>query len=205
MDEASPWRGDAPLLLASTSVTRRLLLERAGLPVETEAPCIDERMVEAATPDRSAREIARRLAREKALAVSRRHPARIVVGADQTLECEGRLFHKPKDRIDAKEQLMALSDRVHVLSSAFAIARQGAIVRDAGRIARMTVRSLTAEAIEGYLDLAGDAALQSVGTYQVEGLGIHLFEHIEGDHSTILGLPLIPLLAALRDMKHLAF
>jgi septum formation protein len=182
-----------------------MLLASAGLPVDKEAPSIDERIVEASASDRSAREIARRLAHEKALAVSRRHPARIVVGADQTLECEGRLFHKPKDRADAKKQLMALSDRVHILNSAFAIARHGAIVREAGQIARMTMRPLTAEAIEYYLDLAGDAALQSVGTYQVEGLGIHLFEHIEGDHATILGLPLIPLLAALRDMKHLAF
>ena len=182
-----------------------MLLERAGLPVETEAPNIDERMVEAAASDRSALEIARSLAREKALEVSQRHPARIVIGADQTLECERKLHHKPRDRAGAKKQLMALSDSVHVLNSSAAIARDGAIVREAAQIARMTMRPLNAEAVERYLDLAGAAALQSVGAYQVEGIGIHLFERVEGDHSTILGLPLLPLLQALREMKLLAF
>jgi septum formation protein len=181
-----------------------MLLESAGLSVDTAAPGIDERAVERTSPDKSARGIARRLAAEKAIAVSRRHPDRIVIGADQTLACDSRLFHKPDDRGAAEKQLAALSGRTHVLNSAIAIARQGEVVREAGQVARMTMRALTPEDIARYLDLAGEAALQSVGAYQVEGLGIHLFERIEGDHSTILGLPLLPLMTSLREMKLLA-
>jgi septum formation protein len=181
-----------------------MLLAAAGLPVETEAPGIDERAVEAETRGSGTRQIARRLAGEKALAVSRRHPDRIVIGADQTLACEGRLFHKPADRAAAKNQFRALSNRTHILNSAFAIARQGSIIREAGQVARMTMRALSADDIDLYLDFAGEAVLQSVGAYQVEGFGVHLFAGIEADHSTILGLPLLPLLAALRDMKLLA-
>jgi septum formation protein len=202
--EPSLWRGAAPLLLASTSATRKMLLAGAGLIVDTEAPGIDERALERAA-DEDAREIARLLAGEKAVAVSRRHPDRIVVGADQTLACEGRIFHKPADRAAAKRQLATLSGRAHVLNSAIAIARQGGIIREAGQVARMTMRALSPDDVERYLDLAGGAALQSVGAYQVEGLSIHLFERIEGDHSTILGLPLLPLLAIFREMKLLAF
>ena len=202
--QPSLWRGGAPLLLASTSATRKVLLTGAGLSVETEAPGIDERAIEAAAYDKGPREIARRLAGQKALAVSRRRPDRIVIGADQTLACEGRLFHKPIDHAAAQQQLAALSGRTHVLHSAFAVAEHGAVVHEGLADARMTMRVLSENAIERYLDIAGEAALRSVGAYQVEGPGIHLFERIEGDHSTILGLPLLPLLAALREMKLLA-
>jgi septum formation protein len=205
MHRPSLWRGDAPLLLASTSATRKMLLADAGLSVETESPGVDERAVEAAASYADPREIARRLAAEKALAVSRRRPDRIVIGADQTLACEGRLFHKPVDRDSAKKQLTALSSRMHLLNSAFAIARQGVVVGESAQVACMSVRALSADDIELYLDLAGDAALQSVGAYQVEGIGIHLFERIEGDHATILGLPLLPLFVMLREMGLLAF
>jgi septum formation protein len=199
----SLWRGASPLLLASTSETRRQLLESAGLPVETQAPVVDERAIED-VPEESC-EIALRLAHEKALAVSRRHPDRVVVGADQTLACEGRLFHKPADRTAAQEHLAALSGRTHVLCSAFAIAERGAVVHEGLAEARLTMRALSPEAIGRYLDLAGDAAWRSVGAYQVERIGVHLLDRIEGDHSTILGLPLIPLLDALRRRNLLAF
>ena len=199
----SLWRGSAPLVLASTSATRRLLLESAGVSVETQAPGIDERALEIA--GREPRDIARRLAAEKALAVSRLRPDRLVLGADQTLACEGRLFHKPAHRAAAHDQLMALSGRTHILHSAFALAEHGAVVREGAEDARMTMRHLSSSAIEAYLDHAGDRALQSVGAYQVEGTGIHLFNRIEGGHATILGLPLIPLLAALRTRGLLAF
>ena len=202
--EPSLWRGPAPLLLASTSATRRTLLESAGLSVETEAPGIDERAIERAAIDEGAAEIARRLAAAKAVAVSRRRPDQFVIGADQTLACEGTLFHKPADRAVAKTQLLALSGRTHVLNTAIALARQGDIMCEAGQAARMTMRALSPADLERYFDLAGDAALQSVGAYQLEGLGIHLFERIEGDHSTILGLPLLPLLAAFRERGLLA-
>ena len=198
------WQGGAPLLLASTSATRRILAETAGLPVETEAPGLDERAVEASVPDGGPARIASRLAQEKALVVSRRHPGRVVIGADQTLACAGRLLHKPTDRAAAREQLATLSGRTHVLHSAVAIARNGTVIRCFVEEARLTMRPLSADMIGRYLDLAGDKALQSVGAYQLEGLGIHLFETVEGDHSTVLGLPLLPLLAALREMNCLA-
>lgn len=197
----SLWRDAAPLLLASTSATRRMLLENAGLSVETEAPGVDERAVEAAAGASSPRDIALRLAVEKALAVSGRHPGRIIIGADQTLACEGRLLHKPAGRAAAQEQLAALSGCSHVLHSAFVIVRAGTVLHDEVAEARLTMRPLSTEDIVLYLDLTGEAAWRSVGAYQVEGLGIHLFEQLEGHHSTILGLPLLPLLAALREME----
>lgn len=181
-----------------------MLLTSAGLRVDTEASGIDERAVEAAAAAEP-REIAARLARAKALAVSRRRPDRVVIGADQTLACDGALFHKPADRDAAREQLMHLSGRTHVLHSAFALAEKGAVVDEGGDEARMTMRTLSAAAIEAYLDLAAERALMGVGAYQVEGVGIHLFARIEGNHSTILGLPLLPLLASLRKMQLLAF
>jgi septum formation protein len=202
-DGASIWRGSVPLLLASTSETRRRLLASAGLSVDTQAPHIDERAIEDTSADRGA--TACRLAGEKALAVSRLRPGRLVLGADQTLACDGRLFHKPANRAAAREQLLYLSGRTHVLHSAFALAEAGTVVQEGCDEARMTMRALAGGAIDNYLESAGDAALRSVGCYQVEGLGIHLFERIDGEQSTILGLPLIPLLAVLRSRGLLAF
>ena len=200
----SPWLGSAPLLLASTSATRRLLLESAGLPVETEAPGVDERAVEAGAAAMP-RDLARRLAAEKALAVSRRRPGRVVVGADQVLELDGEVLHKPADRAAARRQIARLAGRTHALHTAFAVARDGTVAREGLDSAHLTVRPLDGAAVERYLALAGDAVTRSVGGYQLEGAGIHLFERVEGDHSTILGLPLLPLLAALRGMGLLAF
>jgi septum formation protein len=181
-----------------------MLLESAGLSVETEASGIDERTIEMSVVPQDPCCIAQQLAREKALAVSRRHPDRVVIGADQMLACDDRLFHKPADRAAAQEQLAALSGRTHVLNSATAVARQGHIVREVGEVARLTMRTLSRDDIDAYLDVAHDSALHSVGASQVEGVGIHLFDSIEGDHSSILGIPLLPLLAALREMKLLA-
>lgn len=207
MPEPTPrlWRPEEPLVLGSTSPVRRALLADAGLIVETEAPEVDERRVEAAMPagcDPGA--IALRLAMEKALAVSRRRPRCIVVGADQTLACGDEAFHKPRDRDEAREQITRLSGRTHRLHSAVALAQNGQIVKSCVDEARLTMRPLSRATIERYLMLAGDKAVASVGGYQVEGLGIHLFERIEGDHATVLGLALLPLLAALRDMDLLS-
>ena len=200
------WIPPEPLLLASTSATRRALLEGAGLPVETQASEVDERAVEDAAqgdaPDPPA--LARRLAAEKACAVSRRHPGRIVLGTDQVLDCGGRVFHKPADRQAAREQLKALAGRSHALHSAASIAVGGQVVESLMASARLSMRPLTEDSIIRYLDLAGADVLRSVGVYQIEGLGIHLFERVDGDHSTILGLPLLPLLASLRRLGCLA-
>ncbi|MBA1155206.1 Maf family protein [Microvirga mediterraneensis] len=200
------WTHAEKLLLASTSATRLALLVSAGLPVETQNSSIDERAVE----DAAAHEaldppsLAGRLAEEKALAVSRRHPERVVLGADQVLACDGAVFHKPTSRDAAKAHLMALSGRRHVLHSAGAIAIGGQVVERFAASAHLTMRPLTEQAIDLYLDLAGPDVLKSVGVYQLEGFGIHLFETVEGDHSTILGLPLLSLLASLRRLGSLA-
>jgi len=200
------WTHAEKLLLASTSATRLALLVSAGLPVETQNSGIDERAVEDAaaheTLDPPA--LAERLAAEKALAVSRRHPERVVLGADQVLACDGTVFHKPADRDAAKAHLMTLSGRRHTLHSAGAIAVGGQVIERFAASAHLTMRPLTEPAIDLYLDLAGPDVLKSVGVYQLEGFGVHLFETIEGDHSTILGLPLLPLLACLRRLGSLA-
>lgn len=200
----SPWLPSKPLLLASTSATRRALLESAGLPVETEAPGVDERTIESVTGG-SPENLACRLAAAKALAVGRRRPGRVVVGADQVLELEGEVLHKPEDREAARRQIARLAGRTHSLHSAFAVAIDGELARQGLDSANLTMRTLDDDAVARYLDLAGAAAASSVGAYQLESLGIHLFERVDGDHSTILGLPLIPLLAALRGMGLLAF
>lgn len=197
---ASPWRGSRPLLLASTSATRRALLASAGLTVETESPGVDERAVEADCAGLAPEALARRLAEAKAAAVAARRPERVVVGADQVLECDGTLFHKPADPAAARAQIAALAGRTHALRSAVALAVDGAVVESFVETAHLTMRPLDAAAIAAYVDLAGpDRVCASVGGYQLEGLGIHLFAVIAGDHSTILGLPLLPLLARLRS------
>jgi len=131
-------------------------------------------------------------------------PERFVVGADQTLALEKRLFSKPTGRAEAAEQLRALAGRVHELHSAVAVARDGKILFEQVTSARMTMRPLGEAGIEAYLDEAGEAVTSSVGAYQLERLGVHLFERIEGDHFTILGLPLLQLLAFLRGARLLA-
>jgi nucleoside triphosphate pyrophosphatase len=193
------WRGTEPLILASQSAARQALLANAGIAFEAIPASLDERAVELASGLSSPDEIAALLAREKAVWVSLRHPGRFVVGADQTLALGERLFSKPAGRVQAAEQLRALAGQTHELHSATAVARDGEIVFENISIARMTMRPLDGAAIRAYLDTAGEAVTTSVGAYQLEGLGVHLFERIEGDHFTILGLPLLPLLKFLRS------
>ena len=195
------WRGEHPLILASQSRARQLLLANAGIAFEPVPADIDERAVQQASGLVAPGDIATLLAREKALWVSSRKPGRFVVGADQTLALDKRLFSKPAGRAAAREQLQALAGRSHELHSAVAVARDGKILFESCTVARMTMRPLSETAIDGYLDEAGEAVTSSVGAYQLEGLGIHLFERIEGDHFTILGLPLLPLLAFLRSER----
>lgn len=204
------WLPDRPLLLASTSATRRRLLEEAGIPLETRRPNVDERAVETALTgpgdddgmDASA--IALQLARAKALAVSVLEPDRLVVGGDQTLALGKRRLHKPRDRDEALIQLRAMAAREHRLHAAFVLARHGHILAEAVDTARLSVRAYDDAFLARYLAVAGESVCESVGAYRLEGPGATLFDSVDGDYFTILGLPLMPLLAALRAEGALA-
>ena len=198
------WRGTSPLILASQSSARKTLLANAGLKFETVTADIDERGIQAASKLSNPGEIGLLLAREKAKAVSAKRPGCYVIGADQTLALGERLFNKPAGRNQALAQLRDLAGHSHELNSAVAVAHDGKIVFEDVSVARMTMRPMSEGELSAYLDAAGDAVTTSVGAYQLEGLGIHLFERIEGDHFTILGLPLLPLLAFLRRERLIA-
>ncbi|NUR13039.1 MAG: septum formation protein Maf [Bradyrhizobium sp.] len=198
------WLGKSPLILASQSSARKMLLANAGLEFKAVTADIDERGLQAASELSNPREIALLLAREKAKAVCASHPGSYVIGADQTLALGNRLFNKPAGRPQALAQMRDLAGNSHELNSAVAVAYGGKIVFEDVSIARMTMRGMTEDELSVYLDVAGDAVTTSVGAYQLEGLGIHLFERIEGDHFTILGLPLLPLLAFLRHERLVA-
>jgi len=200
----SLWRGTSPLILASQSSARKMLLANAGLEFKAITADIDERAIQAASELSNPREIGLLLAREKANAVSTNYPGSYVIGADQTLALGNRLFNKPAGRAQALAQLRDLAGNSHELNSAVAVARDGKIVFEAVSVARMTMRQMSEAELSAYLDAAGDAVTTSVGAYQLEGVGIHLFERIEGDHFTILGLPLLPLLAFLRRERLVA-
>jgi septum formation protein len=193
------WCGNDPLILASQSRARQALLKGAGIDFEAVPADIDERAVQQASGLTAPDDIARLLAREKASFVSSRRPGQFVVGADQTLALGQKLFSKPAGRAAAAKQLRELAGRSHELHSAVAVASHGEILFEAASVARMTMRPLGESEIDAYLDAAGEAVTSSVGAYQLEGVGVHLFERIEGDHFTILGLPLLPLLAFLRS------
>jgi septum formation protein len=195
------WRGKYPLILASQSRARQMLLANAGIQFDAVPADIDERAVQKDSGLSAPGEIATLLAREKASFVSSHNPGRYVVGADQTLALGNRLFSKPSGREQAADQLRQLAGSTHELHSAIAVARDGKVVFSDVSVARMTMRRLDGGEIEAYLDQAGAAVTTSVGAYQLEGLGVHLFERIEGDHFTILGLPLMPLLAFLRGER----
>jgi len=206
-DRTGLWLRPHPLVLASTSPTRRDLLVAAGLAPETEAPSVDERAVETQklAVNAGAVEAAQLLAREKALDVSRRRHGHLVLGADQTLAlADGSRLSKPRDADEAASQIARLAGTTHRLCSACAVACGGEILFSTLAEAQLTMRPLSEAFIRRYLALAGRDALGSVGGYQLEGLGIHLFERIDGDHFTILGLPLMPLLEGLRTIGALA-
>jgi septum formation protein len=198
------WCGKTPLILASQSRARQTLLGNAGIEFEAISANIDERAVQQSAALAGPGDIAAFLAREKALAVSMSETESYAIGADQTLAVGQTLFTKPAGSREAAEQLRALSGRVHELHSAVAVARAGKILFETIDVARMTMRPLSDAQIAAYLDEAGETVTSSVGAYQLEGLGVHLFERIEGDHFTILGLPLLPLLDFLRSQNLLA-
>ncbi len=202
----SLWTGRQRPVLASKSASRRHLLASAGLTCEVEAADIDERAFESEFFARGGANeaLALALARAKALEVSARRPGAPCIGADQVLTLEGRLLHKSETLESAERTLRALSGRTHRLTSAFAIARDGRVVHEGQDSADLTMRALDSRQIALYLACAGPGALASVGVYQIEGLGVHLFEAIEGDHATILGLPMLKLLSCLRREGMLA-
>jgi septum formation protein len=199
------WLAERPLLRASKSAVRRALLEAAGVAIEVKPASIDERGVEAKAGLAGAGEVAALLAREKAKAAAAAgNPDRIVLGADQTLALGQRRFDKAADRAGAREQLRALRGQTHTLHSAVAVVRSGTVLYEHVDAAHLTMRPFSDAFLESYLDTVGDAATASVGGYQLESAGIQLFERVEGDHFTVLGLPLLPLLGFLRQAGWLA-
>ncbi|MBE0703726.1 MAG: Maf family protein [Afipia sp.] len=174
---------------------RRAKVEFEALPAN-----IDERAIEQSSRLADAPAVAALLAREKALHISRANPGAYVIGADQTLALGPQIFAKAEDRAQARAQLKSMCGRTHDLHSAVAVAKGDQILFESISTARMTMRPLSDAQVEAYLDLAGEAVTASVGGYQLEGAGVHLFERIEGDYFTILGLPLLPLLGFLRGL-----
>jgi septum formation protein len=192
------WLAATPLVLASRSAVRRTLLEAAGVPVEICPADIDERGVEAGAPLQAPVAIAALLAREKAALIAERNRGRLVLGADQTLSLDGRRFTKPADQAAARAQLRKLSGRTHELYSAIAFVRDGTVLFEYVGVARLTMRAVSERFLDDYLDAVGEAATASVGAYQLEGFGIQLFERLDGDYFTVLGLPLLTALDFLR-------
>ena len=190
----------AAVILASASRFRAQMLEAAGVPAAVDPPSVDENAVKTAMRVRGldAAETAEALAALKAQQVSGRRPGALVIGADQMLECDGAWFDKPADLAEARQTLLALRGRTHELVTAVCVVRDGLILWHHVARARLTMRPFGDRFLDSYLDRIGSAACDSVGAYQLEGLGAQLFSRIAGDHFTIVGLPLLPLLDFLR-------
>ena len=188
------------IVLASASLQRKKMLEAAGIAVVAEAAPVDERAIESALGGEAedGEIVASVLARAKAETVSSRYPDALVIGCDQTLSFENEIFHKPANLEEARRNLLRLSGRTHNLNSGMAIVENGETTWRHVAVATLAMRSFDAAYIGRYLARAGDAVLGGVGAYQIEGEGINLFERIDGDYFTIVGLPLLPLLEELR-------
>jgi septum formation protein len=192
----------AKLILASKSASRQALMSGAGLVYNAIGAEIDERAIEASLATRYAKpaDVAVELAREKALWISGRESEAYVIGSDQVLSLGDRLFHKPLSMGEAADHIRAMSGHTHYLNCGVAIAFRGQILWSDVSIAAMTMRTISPSFLQTYLDIAGESILQSVGAYQFEGPGVQLFETIEGDYFTILGLPMLKLLGGLRSL-----
>ncbi len=189
-----------PVVLASSSRARRDLLAAAGLAVVVDPAAIDEDAIKVMCRRNgdSAERCAGALAEAKAAPVSRRHPGVRVIGADQTLDCDGTWLDKPRDTAEARRQLAFLRGRTHALNAAVAVMRDGVVQWQLVERARLVMRRFSDAFLDGYIAAMGARLCGSVGGYALEGLGAQLFERIEGDYFTILGLPLLPLLDFLR-------
>ena len=188
------------LVLASASPFRKALLENAGLTFDVEPAQIDERAVEALLADLTPEDVASVLAEAKAQDVSGRNPGAIVIGSDQTLSLGGEIYHKAANMDEARRRLLELSGQTHELNSAVVLAKDGETIWRHMSVARLTMRDLDPGFVGRHLSNVGERALSSVGAYQFEGEGIQLFERIDGDYFTIIGLPLLPLLSELREL-----
>jgi len=188
-----------PLILASASSSRRQLLANAGLDFAIEPSGIDEDEAKRslAAERASPQDVAETLAEMKALCVSTRRAGAMVIGADSTLACNGRLFDKPQTLEAARKQLLSLRGQTHELFSSVVVARGGVRLWHWSERARLTMRQFNEAFLDAYLARTGEAVTTSVGAYQLEGLGAHLFTRVDGDYFTILGLPLLPLLSFL--------
>lgn len=189
----------APLVLASQSASRLAMLEAGGVRYEAVPAAIDERALEDQLSSRDPASIATLLAEAKAAAVAAQMPERLVLGSDSLVTVDGRRFDKPSSREQAAEHLALFSGKILELHSAAALLRGGEVLWRHTDVARLHVRELSAGFIETYLDLEWPAVGACVGVFRIEGRGVQLFERIEGDYFTILGMPLMPVLAALRE------
>lgn len=187
------------ILLASTSKTRQAMLENAGVPFTAIRPDVDEAAIKQANTQWTPQQTARELALAKAVAVSCNNPDLLVIGADQTLCFNGRTFDKPATAMAARQQLHTLRGQTHQLVSAACCVRNGVEVWSCCEEASLVMRDFSPGFLDHYLSVLGDDCLTSVGAYKIEGFGAQLFKAIDGDYFTILGLPLLPLLAFLRS------
>lgn len=195
-------QADAPrLVLASASASRKMLLEQAGLRFEARAAQVDEAGIKrgARAGGATAAETALLLAEMKAQRIARRDPEALVIGCDQLLVCEDRWFDKPADLAEARDHLMFLRGRTHTLVTAVLCQRGEQRIWHHVAQPRLTMRPFSDGFLDAYLQAEGDALTTTVGAYRLEGLGVHLFDAVQGEHAAVLGLPLLPLLGFLRQ------
>jgi septum formation protein len=186
------------LILASTSKIRAAILKNAGVSFTVREPTLDESKAKLQLLDVPPAQLAKDLAEQKALSLA--PSSNLVIGADQTLSCEGQLYNKPSSLAEAHQHLLSLRGKTHALHSALAVAQQGKIIWSVCEDAHLTMRHFSEEFVEAYIEKSGSVLLHTVGAYQLENHGAQLFEKIDGDYFTILGLPLLPLLAFLRHI-----